>query len=1094
MKGDFTRSTFDPRKHYSAVLMQQGRVQLDADWNEQLDISAHRVETETIDVIGVAGAPMHNGGFAVSLTPDGSDLALSPGRVYVDGILVELDPSSVAVLNLAGATLELEALTIDGRGLAAEEWIEILHDAAPIQDRIDLVDAAARTITLQSGAPAIVGAARVRRLATVATQHDLPGSQIPGAGSHAVVLDVWERHITAHEDPDLREIALGGPDTATRSQIVAQVKLLELADFAGPLNCGNIPDWRALLPQRNGRLRARARPEDASSEPCLTPAGAGYRRLENQLYRVEVHRVREDGSATFKWSRDNGSVVTDWLGKSGSDLQVRSLGRDTVLGFRSATWAELIDDTHELRGEPGTLVRVIPSSAADNTLTIDQVQPAGSTTDYADFPRHPKLRRWDSTGEVEIALAPDNDGYLKLEGGVEVRFEMDGGYQPGDYWLIPARTAIGDEGGDILWPRDLSNANDPQPLALLPQGVEHHSCLLAVWQVGNQPQDCLPEFPPLTELTTLLYESGDGQEAMPGAPLPQPLRVRVVNGQAPVFGAQVLFTNLAGGGSLSVGGPVATASPDGITECGWTLGGSGAQQVRAELLDAGGQAVPGQVVHFNANLSVASQVSYDPANCAELANVRTVQEAIDALCQRPAGSGCCTTVGEGGEFPSLDAALSELLARGERDICLCLLHGDHGLSLPEIRQSPGEPNLHVKITGAGLGSRVHLQRPLLVAGVRSLALHDLAIEVEFEAEGERGAMAFEGCGQVTLSGCFIVGATLAGEEVAGGALVSLSRIASARLRDVRFEARTRITFDVLVLNLREVGAELLVRTMRFADRGDLRFRREALNAGAAIAGFNDEERTQFASQMARLSRSQAFSDTEQFTFQKLRAAALTPNRQPEDYAAIIIDLRRATVKARPGVALVLGPLPEGQTLADIEFGPLDRDNFISIESCEIGGDVGLYGLPVTPATLAQMLPDGLLADLQGTMRNGNILLGDGSLPLGTLEMRGNQLLRLGLALRVVDALSKMFDFEGILGFFNELLLTDNVVDGFPFAVAALHCGLASNQFLARVGQDRWLGMVVGQTGVTMGNRGEDSRLWDITQFRGDAANVRIFFS
>ena len=40
--GDITRSSFDPDRHYSSVRMQQGRVQLDADWNEQLDIQLHR--------------------------------------------------------------------------------------------------------------------------------------------------------------------------------------------------------------------------------------------------------------------------------------------------------------------------------------------------------------------------------------------------------------------------------------------------------------------------------------------------------------------------------------------------------------------------------------------------------------------------------------------------------------------------------------------------------------------------------------------------------------------------------------------------------------------------------------------------------------------------------------------------------------------------------------------------------------------------------------------------------------------------------------------------------------------------------------------
>ena len=34
MAGDYTRFTFRPEHDHAAVLMQQGRVQLDADWNE----------------------------------------------------------------------------------------------------------------------------------------------------------------------------------------------------------------------------------------------------------------------------------------------------------------------------------------------------------------------------------------------------------------------------------------------------------------------------------------------------------------------------------------------------------------------------------------------------------------------------------------------------------------------------------------------------------------------------------------------------------------------------------------------------------------------------------------------------------------------------------------------------------------------------------------------------------------------------------------------------------------------------------------------------------------------------------------------------
>ena len=89
MKGDFTRLTFDPAKHFSRVLMQQGRVQLDADWNEQGAIDRYRTEIEAADVIGACGAPEHAPGFAI--TTDGNNVLIGAGRYYVDGILCEND-------------------------------------------------------------------------------------------------------------------------------------------------------------------------------------------------------------------------------------------------------------------------------------------------------------------------------------------------------------------------------------------------------------------------------------------------------------------------------------------------------------------------------------------------------------------------------------------------------------------------------------------------------------------------------------------------------------------------------------------------------------------------------------------------------------------------------------------------------------------------------------------------------------------------------------------------------------------------------------------------------------------------------------------
>src|SRR5690606_23437328 len=54
------------------------------------------------------------------------------------------------------------------------------------------------------------------------------------------------------------------------------------------------------------------------------------------------------------------------------------------------------------------------------------------------------------------------------------------------------------------------------------------------------------------------------------------------------------------------------------------------QQVVARLLDSAGNPVSLPII-FNASLSIASQVAYQPGGCAALTEQVTVQAAIDAL-------------------------------------------------------------------------------------------------------------------------------------------------------------------------------------------------------------------------------------------------------------------------------------------------------------------------------------------------------------------------------------------------------------------------------------------------------------------------------
>ena len=57
MSFDSSRFTFDPRNDFTGVVMQQGRVQLDSDWNEWLAELGRRIQAGTLDTIGRAVFP-----------------------------------------------------------------------------------------------------------------------------------------------------------------------------------------------------------------------------------------------------------------------------------------------------------------------------------------------------------------------------------------------------------------------------------------------------------------------------------------------------------------------------------------------------------------------------------------------------------------------------------------------------------------------------------------------------------------------------------------------------------------------------------------------------------------------------------------------------------------------------------------------------------------------------------------------------------------------------------------------------------------------------------------------------------------------------
>ncbi len=464
MKGDFSRNTFDPTKHFSRILLQQGRVLLDSDWNEQTSVLLHYLQTLAADLIGPYGGPQAECGFGILTqddlpsscgppTPDTEridrirqmsllrNFLISRGRYYVEGILCENDNLSI---------------------YAASEIPEY-------------------------------------------TQPDHTPEELENGKSYLAYLDVWERHITSLDDESIREVALGshGPDTATRAKVVWQVKTLELTDASfNNLNCFNIQDsevWQEQLrswqPENRGGLRAKAdEPDDASAtNPCIISPEARYRGAENQLYRVEIH----DGGnvntpATFKWSRENGSTLLPVRSVNGKRVTLEHMGRDARFSVQIGDWVELVDDDYERRNDAEELLQVTNVNPIDMAVTLSGT-PADTRTDgdgRTTPRRNQLLRRWDHkagdprVGGLELvdgaALIKErtdsNGNWLVLEDGVQIQFEPNGNYRTGDYWLVPARTAT----GDVEWPGEVGHP-EPRP----PHGVNHHYAPLARINVGG---------------------------------------------------------------------------------------------------------------------------------------------------------------------------------------------------------------------------------------------------------------------------------------------------------------------------------------------------------------------------------------------------------------------------------------------------------------------------------------------------------------------------------------------------------------------------------------------------------------------------------
>jgi hypothetical protein len=605
MHGDFSRSTFSARHGYRAVLLQQGRVLLDADVNEQADLTAHHDEVRTRDVVGRVGGPLPDdptqpGPFAIRARDGGwpagvawADLVVTPGRYYVDGVVAE------------------SFLPAGGAG-----W--------PLLDQ-----PFARPLPAASGTPG----------------YDEPPT---GIDRCALYLEVVDHDVTADEAPELLESALGGPDTTLRRQAAWQVKWAPLDSET----CSDLgPAWLVRTPRT---MAAGLRAADADSDPCRISASGGYRRLENQLYRVEVHEPATGGApATFLWSRENGSVVAAATGLgasplSGADarLSVDREGRDAELDIVVGHLIELTSTDRRLRRLPGLLARVVGRTGLD----LDVAWVAAAPGSLSDVGGTPIVRRWENPAPpgavAPVGATPLAATDIDLEDGLTVRFPAGGEARTGDFWLVPARSVrlaygLSELRGTIEWPPPGVESDAAPPLGpvvrVAPLGIVRRTA--AGWELES---DCRRLFPPLTGLVTLDLVGGDGQEDLPLEWLDEPVRVVVRNGDRPVPGARVAFVASDGGVLSAVEPPAAagasvtaTTGADGVAWVRWRLapGGPTTQVLTARRIDDHDVGVDVEVA-VTGRLALASEVAFTHKGCAVFEGVATVEAALNRLAAR----------------------------------------------------------------------------------------------------------------------------------------------------------------------------------------------------------------------------------------------------------------------------------------------------------------------------------------------------------------------------------------------------------------------------------------------------------------------------
>jgi hypothetical protein len=389
MKGDFSRDSFDASRHVYRVLMQQGRVQLDADWNEQAAVVLHRLETIVRDAFGPCAGPDDDCGFTIYSLGDGDNddegnFGIGAGRYYVDGQLVENHrPQRYA--EIGGPPLQSGHPYIVYLDVW-EEFVAPQQDPALIDPALDGLDTTART--------RLAWRVRAHRV------HQLP--------TRDEISEAWPHgYLSA---------ALVGP----RGRLAATVS---------PQGDGFDPALGTVRTGYHGAENRLYRVE--IHDPGAAAGGATFKwSRDNGAVAFAIRSIADKGVTVESFGRDPEAVPAagDWV----EIVDDRDAGEaQPALGLFAVAHVDPAARTVTLKTAPN-----FAYDAAQHPVLRRWDQPSAPV---------PVI---ESAAGDDLWIALE-DG-IAIRFALRETDDADAVYRTGDYWTIPARTA---EGGLLLWPQ-----------------------------------------------------------------------------------------------------------------------------------------------------------------------------------------------------------------------------------------------------------------------------------------------------------------------------------------------------------------------------------------------------------------------------------------------------------------------------------------------------------------------------------------------------------------------------------------------------------------------------------------------------------------